>query len=283
MSDPVIALLMLGLFIFVIFLGFPIAFTLMAMGIGFGYYAYYTPGQDFWDNRIFYLFTQNTFSVMNNDVLISIPLFLFMGYIIERANILDRLFLSLQIGLRWMPGSMAVAALVTCALFATATGIVGAVVTLMGLIALPSMLKAGYDHKLSSGVITAGGTLGILIPPSILLIVYAATASVSVVKMYAAAIIPGFLLAGLYLVYVIARAVINPSLCPKPKDLKSLHGVPEPRADAAGLRAAGGADPRGARIDPVRPGHAERSGRDGRAGRHRPGRRLPRVHLGPAA
>ena len=220
MSDPVIALLMLGLFIFVIFLGFPIAFTLMAMGIGFGFYAYYTPGQELWDNRIFYLFTQNTFSVMNNDVLISIPLFLFMGYIIERANILDRLFLSLQVGLRFVPGSMAVAALVTCALFATATGIVGAVVTLMSLIALPSMLKAGYDQKLSSGVIAAGGTLGILIPPSILLIVYSATASVSVVKMYAAALIPGFLLAGLYVVYVITRAIINPSLCPKPKDLR---------------------------------------------------------------
>ena len=221
MSDPVIALLMLGLFIVVIFLGFPIAFTLMAMGIGFGYYAYFTPGQDFWDNRIFFLFTQNTFSVMNNDVLISIPLFLFMGYIIERANILDRLFHSLQVGLRFLPGSMAVAALVTCALFATATGIVGAVVTLMGLIALPAMLKAGYDQKLSSGVITAGGTLGILIPPSILLIVYSATASVSVVKMYAAALIPGFLLAGLYVVYVVVRAILNPSLCPKPKDLGS--------------------------------------------------------------
>ena len=221
MSDPAIALMMLGLFIVVIFLGFPIAFTLMAMGIAFGYYAYFIPGQEFWENRIFYLFTQNTFSVMNNDVLISIPLFLFMGYIIERANILDRLFHSLQVGLRWVPGSMAVAALVTCALFATATGIVGAVVTLMGLIALPAMLKAGYDQKLSSGVITAGGTLGILIPPSILLIVYAATASVSVVKMYAAAIIPGFLLAGLYMVYVITRAVLNPSLCPKPKDMGS--------------------------------------------------------------
>lgn len=219
MSDPAVALLMLGLFIFVIFLGFPIAFTLMAMGIGFGYYAYFLADQAFWDNRILYLFTQNTFSVMNNDVLISIPLFLFMGYIIERANILDRLFLSLQVGLRFLPGSMAVAALVTCALFATATGIVGAVVTLMGLIALPAMLKAGYDEKLSAGVITAGGTLGILIPPSILLIVYAATASVSVVKLYAAALIPGFVLAGLYVIYVIARAVINPSLCPKPKDV----------------------------------------------------------------
>jgi tripartite ATP-independent transporter DctM subunit len=218
MSDPMVALLMLGLFICVIFLGFPIAFTLMAMGIGFGYYAYFLADQAFWDNRIFYLFTQNTFSVMNNDVLISIPLFLFMGYIIERANILDRLFHSLQVGLRFLPGSMAVAALVTCALFATATGIVGAVVTLMGLIALPAMLKAGYDEKLSSGVITAGGTLGILIPPSILLIVYAATASVSVVKLYAAALIPGFVLAGLYVVYVITRATINPSLCPKIKD-----------------------------------------------------------------
>jgi tripartite ATP-independent transporter DctM subunit len=141
-----------------------------------------------------------------------------MGYIIERANILDRLFHSLQVGLRFLPGSMAVAALVTCALFATATGIVGAVVTLMGLIALPAMLKAGYDEKLSSGVITAGGTLGILIPPSILLIVYAATASVSVVKLYAAALIPGFVLAGLYVIYVITRATINPSLCPKLKD-----------------------------------------------------------------
>jgi tripartite ATP-independent transporter DctM subunit len=221
MSDPVIALVMLGLFILVIFLGFPIAFTLMAMGIGFGMYAYWDPTTAILENRIFYLFVQNTFSVMNNDVLISIPLFLFMGYIIERANILDRLFLSLQVGLRFLPGSMAVAALVTCALFATATGIVGAVVTLMGLIALPAMLKAGYDQKLSSGVITAGGTLGILIPPSILLIVYAATASVSVVKLYAAALIPGFLLAGLYVMYVITRAVVNPSLCPKPKDVAS--------------------------------------------------------------
>jgi tripartite ATP-independent transporter DctM subunit len=220
MSDPVIALLMLGIFIAFIFLGFPIAFTLMAMGIGFGFYAYFIPDQFIWDNRILYLFTQNTFSVMNNDVLISIPLFLFMGYIIERANILDKLFLSLQVGLRFLPGSMAVAALITCALFATATGIVGAVVTLMGLIALPTMLKAGYDQKLASGVITAGGTLGILIPPSILLIVYAATASVSVVKLYAAAIIPGFTLATLYVIYIIVRATINPSLCPKPKDVE---------------------------------------------------------------
>ncbi|MBX3611596.1 MAG: TRAP transporter large permease subunit [Hydrogenophaga sp.] len=213
---------MLGLFIVFIFLGFPIAFTLMAMGIMFGVYAYHTPGQNIFDNNIFYLFTQNTFSVMNNDVLISIPLFLFMGYIIERANILDKLFASLQVSLRGVPGSLAVAALITCALFATATGIVGAVVTLMGLLALPAMLNAGYDQRLATGVIAAGGTLGILIPPSIMLIVYAATAGVSVVKLYSAAMVPGMLLAGLYLLYVIGRVVINPSLAPKPKEASNV-------------------------------------------------------------
>lgn len=221
MSDPVIALVMLGLFIFIILLGFPIAFTLMGMGVGFGFYAYYQAGQEFYENRLFYLLTQNTWSIMSNDVLVAVPLFLFMGYVIERSNILDKLFYSLQVALRHVPGSMAVAALLTCAMFATATGIVGAVVTLMGLLALPAMLKAGYDQKLSSGVICAGGTLGILIPPSIMLIVYSAAASVSVVRLYAAALIPGFLLASLYIVYVISRVVINPALAPKLPDAES--------------------------------------------------------------
>jgi tripartite ATP-independent transporter DctM subunit len=218
MSDPMVALLMLGLFIFIIMLGFPIAFTLMAMGVGFGYYAYYFPGEDFFDNRVFYLLTQNTFSVMNNEVLTAVPLFLFMGYIIERSNILDRLFFSLQVALRALPGAMAAAALVTCALFATASGIVGAVVTLMGLLAYPAMLKAGYDTRLSSGVICAGGTLGILIPPSIMLIVYSATSAISVVQLYAAAMLPGFLLAGLYLTYVIGRTWLQPHLAPRLPD-----------------------------------------------------------------
>jgi tripartite ATP-independent transporter DctM subunit len=214
-SDPVVALLMLGLFIFVILLGFPIAFTLMAMGVGFGYYAYFQPGQAFFDNRVFYLFTQNTYGVMSSDVLVAVPLFLFMGYLIERSNILEQLFYSLRLSLRAVPGALAVAALLTCALFATATGIVGAVVTLMGLLALPVMLKAGYDQKLASGVICAGGTLGILIPPSIMLIVYAAATGTSVVRLYAAALLPGFLLAGLYIAFVITRAMMNPSLAPK--------------------------------------------------------------------
>jgi tripartite ATP-independent transporter DctM subunit len=214
-TNPEIALLMLGLFIFVIMLGFPIAFTLMAMGVMFGYYAYFEPGEAFFDNRVFFLLTTNTWSVMSNDVLVAVPLFLFMGYVIERSNILDRLFYSLQVALRAVPGSMAVATLVTCALFATATGIVGAVVTLMGLLAFPAMLKARYDEKLSAGVICAGGTLGILIPPSIMLIVYGTAAAVSVVQLYAAALIPGFVLASLYVLYVITRAVINPGLMPR--------------------------------------------------------------------
>jgi len=214
MSEPVIALVMLGLFVFVIMIGFPVAFTLMAMGVAFGYYAYYQPGQALLDNRVFDLLTTNTFTVMSNDALVSIPLFLMMGYVIERANVLDRLFLSLQVAARQVPGALAVATLLTCALFATATGIVGAVVTLMGLLAFPQMLKSGYDVKLASGVVCAGGCLGILIPPSIMLIVYAAASGVSVVRLYAAALVPGLLLAGLYVVYVIAVAVAKPSLAP---------------------------------------------------------------------
>jgi tripartite ATP-independent transporter DctM subunit len=229
MTDPQIAIVMLVLFIGIVLLGFPIAFTLIAMGLGFGYYAYAQPDQ--WEhifgNRIFDLFVQNTFSVMSNDVLVAVPLFLFMGYVVERANIVDRLFFSIQIATRHVPGSMAVAALATCAVFATATGIVGAVVTLMGMLALPAMLKAGYEKKLASGVICAGGTLGILIPPSIMLIVYAAIAQVSPVRLYAAALFPGIMLASMYMIYVITRATLNPSLAPKPKeeDVPSLGRV----------------------------------------------------------
>jgi tripartite ATP-independent transporter DctM subunit len=215
MTDPQVGMLMLGLFIFIIMLGFPIAFTLIAMGVGFGYYAYYTPDQEIFNNRIFTLLVQKTFEVTSSDVLVAVPLFLFMGYLVERANILDRLFYSLQLSMKNVPGALAVATLATCAMFATATGIVGAVVTLMGLLAFPAMLRAGYDVKLSAGVVCAGGCLGILIPPSILLIVYAATAGVSAVKLYAAAFLPGFLLTLFYILYVMGRAMLNPALCPK--------------------------------------------------------------------
>ena len=215
MTDPQIAIMMLSIFIFLVLLGFPIAFTLVAMGVGFGYYAYYQP-DNLINNRIFYLLNQNTYSVMENDVLVAIPLFLFMGYVVERANIVSRLFFSLQLATRHLPGSMAVAALATCAIFATASGIIGAVVTLMGLLAFPAMVKANYHRGFASGVICAGGTLGILIPPSIMLIVYAAIAELSVLRLYAAAIIPGFLLAGFYMIYVVTRAYFNPSIAPKP-------------------------------------------------------------------
>jgi len=215
MTDPQVAIFMLSTYIFLVLLGFPIAFTLVSMGVGFGYYAYFQ-ADNLINNQIFYLLNQNTYSVMESDVLVAIPLFLFMGYVVERANIVNRLFFSLQLATRHLPGSMAVAALATCAIFATASGIIGAVVTLMGLLAFPAMVKANYHRGFASGVICAGGTLGILIPPSIMLIVYAAIAELSVLRLYAAAIIPGFLLAGFYMIYVVGRAYFNPSIAPKP-------------------------------------------------------------------
>jgi tripartite ATP-independent transporter DctM subunit len=240
-TDPQIALFMLGIFIFSVFLGFPIAFTLMAIGIGFGYYAYYDPSrmwrsfnrleedaglwestqlwlEGFYNNRIFDLFVNQTYTVISNEVLTAVPLFLFMGYIVERANIVDKLFGTLAVATRNLPGALGVAALITCALFATATGIVGAVVTLMGLLAFPQMLKMRYNHSFAAGIICAGGTLGILIPPSIMLIVYAASSGVSIVRLYAAALLPGLVLVGLYFVYIVTRAILNPSLAPKPTE-----------------------------------------------------------------
>jgi tripartite ATP-independent transporter DctM subunit len=223
MTNPEVALLMLSLFIVVVLLGFPVAFTLVAMGVGFGYYAYFEAGSietiaDVLNNKIFYLLNQNTYSVMENDTLVAIPLFLFMGYVVERANIVNKLFYSLQMAARNLPGSMAVASLITCAVFSTASGIVGAVVTLMGLLAFPAMAKANYNKSFAAGVICAGGTLGILIPPSIMLIVYAAIGELSVLRLYAAAVFPGLILAGSYILYVIIRDTLNPSIAPKPQE-----------------------------------------------------------------
>lgn len=209
MTDPQLGVLMLVMFVGLIMLGFPIAFTLMAMGVGFAFLAFDGNMQ-----QVMALLVQRTWSVMTNDILISVPLFVFMGYVVERANILDRLFRSIQLAAGGLPGSLAVATLVTCTLFATATGIVGAVVTLMGLLAFPAMLRNGYDVRLSSGVICAGGCLGILIPPSIMLILYGATAGVSPVQLYAGALFPGLMLAGFYILYVMVRALLNPKLAP---------------------------------------------------------------------
>ncbi|MFC5610057.1 TRAP transporter large permease [Variovorax soli] len=204
-----LGLLMLALVVVAIMLGFPTAFTLMGMGMIFTWFAY-----DRNTTHTLDLMVQAAYKTMANDVLIAVPLFVFMGYLVERANLIETLFKSLHLAMARLPGALAVATLVTCTVFATATGIVGAVVTLMGLLALPAMLRAGYSIPLAAGSITAGGCLGILIPPSVLLIVYGATAGVSVVQLYAGAFFPGVMLASLYVIYVILMAWIKPAWAP---------------------------------------------------------------------
>jgi TRAP-type mannitol/chloroaromatic compound transport system permease large subunit len=219
MTDPGLGLLMLGLIVVVIMMGFPTAFTLMGLGIFFGFIAFYVPGESWVHNRVFDLMVQRTYGAMTNDVLISIPLFVLMGYVMERGALVDKMFYSIQLAFRRVPASLAVATLIVCTFWGIASGLVGAVVVLMGVIAFNPMLRAGYDVKLASGVITAGGTLGILIPPSVMIIVYAAVAGQSVVKLYAAAMFPGFFLAFLYLVYVVGWAIVNPKIAPRlPED-----------------------------------------------------------------
>ena len=215
MSDPALGLLMLGLIVVVIIMGFPTAFTLMGLGMFFGLFAYHRTGQAWADNHIFDLMVQRTYGAMTNDALISIPLFVLMGYVMERGALVDKMFYSIQLAFRRLPASLAVATLIVCTFWGIASGLVGAVVVLMGVIAFNPMLKAGYDVKLAAGVITAGGTLGILIPPSVMIIVYAAVAGQSVVKLYAATMLPGFFLALLYLIYVIGWAIVSPKIAPK--------------------------------------------------------------------
>ena len=215
MSDPALGLLMLSLIVVVIMLGFPTAFTLMGLGMVFGFGAFYEPGTPWLDNKVFNLMVQRAFGAMTNDTLLSIPLFVLMGYVMERGALVDKMFHSVQLAFRRLPGSLAVATLVICTFWGIASGLVGAVVVLMGVIAMRPMLNAGYDTRLAAGVITAGGTLGILIPPSVMIIVYAAVAGQSVVKLYAAAMFPGFFLAFLYLVYVIGWVLIDPKIAPK--------------------------------------------------------------------
>src|SRR5207247_7151857 len=214
MSDPALGLIMLGLIVVVIMLGFPTAFTLMGLGMFFGFIAFYDPTQHFTDNKVFDLMVQRTYGAMTNDVLISIPLFVLMGYVMERGALVDKMFYSIQLAFRRVPAALAVASLIVCTFWGIASGLVGAVVVLMGVIAFNPMLRAGYDVKLASGVITAGGTLGILIPPSVMIIVYAAVAGQSVVKLYAAAMFPGFFLALLYLVYIVGWALIDLMISP---------------------------------------------------------------------
>jgi TRAP-type mannitol/chloroaromatic compound transport system permease large subunit len=227
MSDPALGLLMLGLIVVVIMMGFPTAFTLMGLGIFFGFIAFYEPAQSWVHNRVFDLMVQRTYGAMTNDVLISIPLFVLMGYVMERGALVDKMFYSIQLAFRRVPASLAVATLIVCTFWGIASGLVGAVVVLMGVIAFNPMLRAGYDVKLAAGVITAGGTLGILIPPSVMIIVYAAVAGQSVVKLYAAAMLPGFFLSFLYLLYVVGWAMIDPKIAPRLPEEQTRVPVPE--------------------------------------------------------
>ena len=223
-----LGLVMLGLIIVVIMLGFPTAFTLMGLGMMFGFAAFYDPSENWAANKVFTLMVQRTFGGMTNDVLLSIPLFVLMGYVMERGALVDKMFYSVQLAFRRLPASLAVATLIVCTFWGIASGLVGAVVVLMGVIAMKPMLNAGYDTRLAAGVITAGGTLGILIPPSVMIIVYAAVAGQSVVKLYAAAMVPGFFLAFLYLVYIIGWALINPKVAPKLPPEQLIVPVPAP-------------------------------------------------------
>ncbi|MEY2952928.1 MAG: hypothetical protein RLZZ401_1015 [Pseudomonadota bacterium] len=223
MSNAALGLTMLSLIVVVIMMGFPTAFTLMGLGMMFGFVAFYDPAAPWLDNKIFDLMVQRAFGAMNNDTLLSIPLFVLMGYVMERGALVDKMFHSVQLAFRKLPGSLAVTTLVICTFWGIASGLVGAVVVLMGVIAMRPMLNAGYDTRLAAGVITAGGTLGILIPPSVMIIVYAAVAGQSVVKLYAAAMFPGFFLAFLYLVYVIGWCMLNPKIAPRlpPEQMKA--------------------------------------------------------------
>ncbi|SFN07686.1 TRAP transporter large permease subunit [Variovorax sp. OV329] len=215
MSNAALGLTMLALIVVVIMMGFPTAFTLMGLGMVFGFYAFYDPGKPWFDNHVFDLMVQRTYGAMTNETLLSIPLFVLMGYVMERGALVDKMFHSVQLAFRRVPGSLAVATLIICTFWGIASGLVGAVVVLMGVIAMRPMLNAGYDTRLAAGVITAGGTLGILIPPSVMIIVYAAVAGQSVVKLYAAAMFPGFFLAFLYLLYVIGWALLRPEVAPR--------------------------------------------------------------------
>ena len=214
MSDPALGLTMLGLIVVVIMMGFPTAFTLMGLGMFFGFIAFYDPAQSWTHNKVFDLMVERTYGAMTNETLLSIPLFVLMGYVMERGALVDKMFFSVQLAFRRVPASLAVTTLLVCAFWGIASGLVGAVVVLMGVIAFNPMLKAGYDTRLAAGVITAGGTLGILIPPSVMIIVYAAVAGQSVVKLYASAMFPGFFLSFLYLIYIIGWALINPKIAP---------------------------------------------------------------------
>ncbi len=206
MSPEILGFILLGALLTGIFVGFPIAFTLIILSVVFGYIGF--------GGKVFYLMVFQTFGIMTETTLAAVPLFIFMGHILEQAGLMERLFRSFQYILAPVRGSLYLGVLLTATIFATATGIIGASVTVMGLMAAPAMMRAGYDPKLSAGTIAAGGCLGILIPPSVMLVVMGPVAGVSVIQLFAAAVVPGLILSGLYIGYVLVRSFINPALGP---------------------------------------------------------------------
>ena len=206
MSPEVLGLVLLACMFVVILGGFPISFTLILLGLVFGYIG---TGE-----RVFYLMTFQVFDTMTDTVLAAVAMFTFMGYVLESAGLMNRLFHAVQLMFGRVHGSLYLATIFTATLFAAATGIVGASVTIIGLMAAPAMLRSRYDVRMSAGTICAGGTLGILIPPSVMLVVMGPVLSVSVARLYAGALLPGLLLAGLYLVYTMGRVWLNPKLGP---------------------------------------------------------------------
>src|SRR5499426_3976961 len=202
-----LGLVMLVAMIGAIFIGFPVSFTLLFLALIFG-------GIGLGWEQTFNLAYLQIWGTMKDEIFPAVPLFIFMGYMTEQAGLMERLFLALRHLLAPVRGSLYLAVILTATIFAMATGIVGAAVTVLGIMAGPIMIKTGYDAKLSAGAIAAGGTLGILIPPSVMLIVMGPVLGVSVADLYSAAFGPGFLLAGIYLVYLIGRSWMNPKLGP---------------------------------------------------------------------
>jgi tripartite ATP-independent transporter DctM subunit len=208
-----LGLVMLIVMIGTIFVGFPISFTLLFLALAFGYFGL--------GHVVFDLAYFQTIGMMKEELLAAVPLFIFMGFLTEQAGLMERLFSAFRMLLAPIRGALFAVVILTAAVFAMATGIVGAAVTVLGIMASPIMIKTGYDAKLSAGCITAGGTLGILIPPSVMLIVMGPVIGVSVAELYSAAFGPGFLLAGIYLAYLIIRSNLNPKLGPPvPKELR---------------------------------------------------------------
>jgi tripartite ATP-independent transporter DctM subunit len=205
-SPELVGFALLGVFMFAIFVGFPIAFTMMFLSLAFGYFVL--------GDMVFYLTVLQTIGLMKEEVFAAVPLFIFMGYLLEEGGLMERLFRAFQLLLGPVPGSLYVAVLLTATIFGIAAGTVGATVAVVGIMAVPTMVRAGYDPRLSAGSITAGGTLGILIPPSVMLVVMGPVMGVSVVDLYAASFGPGFLLAGIFIVWTLIRCLINPRLGP---------------------------------------------------------------------